>query len=120
MFKKMTMCAMFLLLSCVSTLAISAGQPGTTDTVFNRRFVYKLKPLMPYDQLVKIVGTQGRKVGEDKRTSTPKMIYHWNGGRKSALDIKVAAGKVVDVAVISPRKQKYSLGKNGELVDLGD
>jgi hypothetical protein len=120
MFKKMTTLALLVLFSCVPSLAISAGQPGTTDTVFNRKFIYKIKPMMPYEQLTKILGNQGKKVGEDKRSSTTKMIYHWNGGRKSALDIKVAAGKVVDVTVISPKKQKFSLGKSGELVDLGD
>ena len=87
---------------------------------YSRSGVLTLKPMMPYDQLLKIIGTQGMKVGEDRHSTPPVISYHWNGGRKSALDIKVAAGKIVDVIVISPKKQKYSLGKNGDLVDLGD
>ncbi len=117
MIKKITIFALLAMFSCVSMVAISAGQPGTTDTVFNRKFVQKLKPMMPYDQLVKIIGIEGAKVGEDKRSSPPKALYHWSGDRKSALDIKVVAGKVVDVTVTTPKKQKLSLGKNGELVE---
>ena len=58
MFKKMTITALLVIFSCLSISAMSAGQPGTTDTVFNRKFIYKLNPLMPYDQLVKIIGNQ--------------------------------------------------------------
>jgi hypothetical protein len=76
--------------------------------------------MMPPDQLVKIIGTEGKKIGEDKRSSPPAILYHWSGGRKSALDIKVAAGKVVDVIVTAPKQQKFSLGKNGELVEMED
>ena len=120
MVKIMATLAMFLMLSCLSSPAIFAAELGTTDMVFNRKFVFKMKPMMPYDQLLKIVGAQGKKVGEDKRSATPTMIYHWDGGRKSTLDIKVVAGKVVGITVTSPKGQKFSLGKNGELVELGD
>jgi len=110
--KKITVLALWLILSCVTAEAISAGQPGTADLVFNRRFFQKMKPMMPYDHLVRIIGTEGAKTGEDKRSSPPMVIYHWNGERKSALDIKVAAGKVVDATLISPKNKKFSLGKN--------
>ncbi len=120
MLRKGTLFALWAILLCVSTPAISAKQPGTTDTVFNRRFIHRLKPMMPYDQLARMIGAQGRKVAEDKRSSPPKIVYHWDGGRKSALDIRVAAGKVVEATVTSPKRQRYSLGKNGELIDLGD
>jgi hypothetical protein len=119
MIKGITVLALSIIFSCVSSGEISAAQPGTTDTVFNRRFIQKLKPLMPYDQLVKIVGSEGTKVGDDKRSSPPTTSYHWNGERKSALDIKVAEGKVMDITVTAPKKQRFSLGKNGELVELG-
>ena len=117
MFKKMIILALVVMFSCVSTTALSAGQPGTTDTVFNRRFIHKLKPMMPYDQLVKTIGAQGAKVGEDKRSSPPQTMYHWNGKRKSALDVKVAAGKVIALTVTTPKQQHLSLGKDGELVE---
>ncbi len=118
--RTLNMLALMVMFSCLSTPVISAGQPGKTDTVFNKKFIHKLKPMMPFDQLVNIVGTEGEKIGEDKHSSPPVMRYHWNGGRKSTLDIKVAAGKVVDVTVTAPKQQKFSLGKNGELVELGD
>lgn len=118
MFKKMTMLALLAMFSCLSTPAISAEQPGTTDTVFNRRFIYKLKPMMPYAQLAAMIGKPGRKVGEDKSSPPPKAMYHWDGRRKSTLDIKVAVGRVVDLTVTSPKRQRFSLGKNGDLIEL--
>ena len=69
---------------------------------------------MPLDQLVKMVGSEGTKSGEDKRSSPPTASYHWNGGRKSTLDVKVTAGKVVDATVISPKNKKLSFEKRGE------
>jgi hypothetical protein len=93
---------------------ISAGQPGTADTVFNRRFMEKLKPMMPLAQLVKMVGTEGTKSGEDKRSVPPTTSYHWNGERKSLLDIKVANDKVVAATVTSPKNKKFSFEKKGE------
>ncbi len=120
MLRKGTIFALWALLLCLSTPAISAGRPGMTGTVFNRRFIHRLKPMMPYDQLAGMIGAQGRKVAEDNRSTPPKIAYHWDGGRKSALDVRVAAGKVVDATVTSPRGQRFSLGKKGELIDLGD
>ena len=99
---------------CLSTSALIAGQAGTTDTVFNRKLFEKIKPLMPYEQLVKIIGTEGSKTGGDKRSTVPTGLYHWDGGRKSTLDIKVDAGKVVDATVISPKQKKFSLGKKAD------
>jgi len=111
---KKVLLAVVVVLTCLAP-AMSASLPGTTETVFNRRFVNKLKPMMPYNQLARMIG-QGQKVGEDRQRATA--MYHWNGGRRSALDIAVAAGRVVNVTVTSPKKQKYGLGKKGELVEL--
>jgi hypothetical protein len=113
MIKKTAVFALLAIISCLTSEAIYAGQPGTADAVFNRRFIQKIKPMMPYDQLVKIIGSEGAKAGEDRRSSPPAVIYHWNGDRKSALDIKVAAGKVVDATVTSPKNKKISLEKTG-------
>ncbi len=112
--------ALLVLFSGIAPSAFAAGQPGTTDTVFNRKFMYTLKPMMPYEQLVKILGSEGAKVGEDKKSSPPKTMYRWNGDRKSALDVTVAGGKVVEAVVTAPKKHRFSLGKNGEVVELGD
>ena len=111
MFKNITVFAVVAIFACISSQAISAGQPGTADTVFNKKFARKLKPLMPYEQLVKMIGTEGVKVGEDGTSSASKTLYHWNGERKSALDARVVAGKVIDATVTTPKNKKLSLGK---------
>jgi hypothetical protein len=112
MFTKKTVRALLIIFFCLSASVLFAGQAGTTDTVFNRKLLEKIKPMMTYEQLVKIIGTEGKKVGGDTHSSPPKGMYHWDGGRKSALDIKVDAGKVIDATVISPKNKKFTLGKN--------
>jgi len=114
MIRKLRALGFLVIFLCAASEVISAGQPGTADTVFNRRFMEKLKPMMPFDQLVKMVGTEGTKSQEDKRSSPSTVSYHWNGKRKSTLDIVVAAGKVIDATVISPKNKKFSIGKTGE------
>ena len=118
MIKKMMLFAVMLMLLFVSTQITAGAQPGKTDTVFNRRFIQKIKPMMSYDQLVKIVGVAGIKTGENKRTSPPMVSYHWNGGRESALDVKTMAGKVVEATMLSPKKRKYTIDKNGKIVEF--
>lgn len=118
--KLMVTLAMLLIVSSLSSPALSAGQPGTTDTVFNRKFLHKMQPTMPLERLEKLVGAPGKKVGEDKRAKASTALYHWDGGRQSTLDVKVAAGKVVDLTVKAPKQQKFTLGKKGEVVELGE
>ena len=115
MVKKMIISAL-VVFSC-SAPALAAGQPGTSDTVFNRRFAHKLKPAIPYEQLVRMVGVEGMKVREDRRASPSRTAYHWNGKRRSALDVTVAAGRVVEATVTGPKKQRFSLGKRGEVME---
>src|SRR5450631_3344312 len=110
MIKKTTILSLVMISLCVFSQPLVAGQAGTTDTVFNRKFIRKIKPMMPYDQLVNLIGTQGINVGKDRSSSTPNVTYHWDGGRNSALDIKVDAGMVVDATVLSPKHKKFSLG----------
>ena len=118
MIKKMMLFAVMLMLLFVSTQITAGAQPGKTDTVFNRRFIQKIKPMMSYEQLVKIIGTAGIKTGEYKSSTSPVVSYHWNGDRESALVVKTMAGKVVEATMISPKKRKYYLGKNGKIVEL--
>jgi hypothetical protein len=120
MIRKMAIPAVMMVLFVVSSQVMSAAQPGTTSTVFNKKFIYKIKPMMPYDQLVKIIGAPGVKVGEDKSSSIPAVRYHWNGGRGSVLNVTTAAGKLVDATMTSPNQHKFSIGKNGKIADLGD
>ncbi len=117
--KLLAIFALAVMFSGTAPSAFSAGLPGTTDTVFNKKFIHKLTPMMPYDQRVKMLGSEGAKVGEDRQSSPPTTLYHWNGDRKSTLDIKVSAGRVVGAVVTAPKEQRFSLGKGGELVELG-
>ena len=118
MIRKMTLFAVMAMLIFVASQVTAGVQPGRTDTVFNKRFIQKIKPMMSYEQLVKIIGTSGIKTGENKSTSTPVASYHWNGGRESALDVKTKAGKVVEATMFSPNKHKYSIDKNGKIMDM--
>lgn len=121
MIKKIaTLTAMIVLSFVVSSQVVSGSEPGKTTTVFNKKFIYRLKPMMPYEQLVKIIGSPGIKVGENKSSSAPAVRYHWNGGRGSVLNVTTVAGKLVDANMTSPNQRKFSLGKNGKIADLGD
>ena len=81
--RKIALLALLMMFSVLCSAAISAGEPGTTETVFNKRFFYRIKRMMPYEQPVKDIGTPGRKTGEEKGSSQPIVSYRWDGGRKS-------------------------------------
>ncbi|UFS70966.1 hypothetical protein LPW11_01980 [Geomonas sp. RF6] len=86
----------------ISSQAVFAGgEAGSTATVFNRRFLAKIQPMMPYLQLSAMIGTPGAKVADQR--------YRWNGGRNSHLEVTLAAGKIVDATVTSPKNEKISL-----------
>ncbi len=93
------------------------GQPGVTDTTFNRRFIPSIKPMMTYDQIVKLVGSPGVKVGEDRNSSPPTVQYRWQGGRGSVLTVRLNNHKVVDATVLAPNKHTYLIRGNGEVSD---
>ena len=94
------------------------GQPGVTDTTFNRRFIPSIKPMMTYDQIVKLVGTPGVKVREDRNSSPPTVQYRWQGGKDSVLTVRLANNKVVDATVLAPNKHTYLIRSNGEVADI--
>lgn len=120
MIRKLVLLTVALLVVGFSANAFSAMQPGKTGTVFNRRFIPKIKPMMPYDQIVKIVGSQGAKTGEEKKGAASIISYRWNGVKKSVLNIRVSGGKLVDATMLAPNGHTYYIGKNGETKDLGD
>ncbi len=103
------------------TLQAAAGQPaGVTGTVFNKRFIPNIRPMMSYDQIVRITGAQGAKVGESKAGSTSVSSYRWNGGRGSVLNVRLAGGKLVDATIKAPNGHTYAIGRDGKVSDLGD
>jgi hypothetical protein len=110
--KKRTWGLLFIAMLClIFLLAACNKQPEKTETVFNKRFISKISPMMPYEQLVKIIGTPGVVV-KDAGSASPQTIhYHWNGGRNSALDARVAAGKLVDATILAPNGNTYQIGE---------
>ncbi len=105
------------LLLCMATLVCFAGQPGVTETVFNRRFIPTIKPSMTYEQVVKLAGAPGAKTGEDPKGNPPTVQYRWQGGRDSVLTVKFANNKMIEATVLAPNKHTYLIRANGEVVE---
>ena len=117
--RKMAILGLSMVLSLLLSTSISAGQSGTTDIVFNKRFLYRIKPMMAYEQLARDIGTPGRKTGEEKSSSPPIVSFRWDGGRKSSLEIRTVGGKVVEATVVSPRQHKLFMDRNGKISEPG-
>jgi hypothetical protein len=95
-----------------------AGQQGATETIFNRRFIPNIKPAMTYDQVVKLAGVPGVKIGEDVKVVPPSVQYRWQGGRDSILTVKFSGNKLVEATVLGPNKHTYLVRAGGEVVDI--
>ncbi|MBI5655630.1 MAG: hypothetical protein HZC44_01925 [Geobacter sp.] len=71
-------------ISCLLTLNVimfsAAGNAasGQADKVFDKAFLQSVKDVLTYEQLVRIVGVQGEKVGSNS-LKIPGDKYHWNG-----------------------------------------
>lgn len=96
---------------------------GQADKVFDKAFLQSVKDVQSYEQIVRIVGVQGVKVGSDS-LKIPGDKYHWNGREHSSFNIRVNAGKVIDANVVTPGGRIISLDKSidgsGEVHDLGN
>ncbi len=93
-------------------------KPGQAGKIFDKAFLQSIRNVLLYEQIVKIVGVPGVKVGN----STLKISgekYHWNGRENSSFNIRVNSGKVVDANVVTPDGRIVSLEGNGEVIDLG-
>ncbi|NVN89460.1 MAG: hypothetical protein HXX11_02555 [Desulfuromonadales bacterium] len=106
-----------LIVFCVSPLQVTAAQPGVTTTVFNKRFIHALQPMMMYNQLVKQIGTAGVIVKERKGATSQLVHYHWDGGKRSALDATVVAGKVTEARMLAPNGNTYLFDKAGAITE---
>ncbi len=102
--------------------AIGNAASGRADKIFDRAFLQSIKDVMSYEQVVKIVGVQGAKVGSDS-LKIPGDKYHWNGRENSSFNVRVHAGKMIDANVVTPEGRIISLDKSlegsGEVHDLG-
>lgn len=120
MIRKLALLAVTLFIAGFAANAFSAMQPGTSDTVFNRRFIPKLKPMMSYDQIVGMAGNQGAKTGEEKNGAAPIISYRWHGGKKSVLNIRISGGRLMDATILAPNGHTYHIGRKGVVKDLGN
>jgi hypothetical protein len=97
---------------------MAAGQPGVTETVFNRRFIPTLKPQMTYEQIMKMAGgVPGTKIGEDKKAAPPVIQYRWKGGRDSVLTARFRNNRMMNATVLAPNGNTYEIRNNGEVVE---
>ncbi len=101
-------CWLIILTFCLISSHTAVGaEAGKTETVFNKRFMPKIRPMMPYEQLTGITGVPG-----DVRETSPKFTrYHWNGKKRSALDAVFVSGKLFSAAVLAPNGNTYRVGK---------
>jgi hypothetical protein len=117
--RRITIASILLVLALAATQILWAAQPGKTGTVFNRRFIARVKPGMPYGQIVKMTGTPGLQVADKKAASAGFVRYQWSGGKDSVFHAGFAAGKMVDATILAPNGHTYSIRKNGDVVDMG-
>ncbi|MDD2320850.1 MAG: hypothetical protein PHO83_12460 [Geobacteraceae bacterium] len=113
-----------LLLIVASTSFISAQtsfavEPGTTDTVFNKRLIAKIKPMLTYGQVVALAGAPGVKIGQSAKTKPATVQYRWNGGKRSVLTARFSNNQLVEAIVLVPNGRTFALGKDGTTKDLG-
>lgn len=102
--------------------AVGSTASGQADTVFDKAFLQSVKDVLSYEQIVRIVGVPGVKVGSDS-LKIPGDKYHWNGRENSSFNARVISGKVVDANVVTPDGRVISLDisleGNGEVHDFG-
>lgn len=102
---------------------VDKAKLGQADKVFDKAFLQSVKDVLTYEQLVRIVGTQGEKVGSNS-LKIPGDKYHWCGRENSSFNIRVNAGKVIDANVATPDGRVVSLEKSldggGEINELGN
>lgn len=91
---------------------------GQADRIFNRAFLELIKNVQLYEQIVKIVGVRGVKVGNNT-LKIPGEKYHWKGRENSSFNIRVNSGKIIDANVVAPGGNILSLEGNGEITDYG-
>lgn len=116
--RMLMLCACAALLACATGQMSTAAQPGVSDTRFNRKFLPTIKPMMTYEQIVKIVGTPGVKVEEDRKSSPPTVHYRWNGGKDSVLTVRMGNNRMIDATVVTPNSRTFLIKNSGEIAEV--
>jgi hypothetical protein len=102
---------------CMQLSCNAGGKPGSANAIFNRRFIPTIKPAMTYEQIEKIAGAPGVKIGENKNTSPPEIQFRWNGGKDSILTVKFGDNKMIEATILAPNRHTYLIKNNGEVID---
>jgi hypothetical protein len=97
----------------------SATDPGATGTVFNKRMLPSIKPMLTYAQIASLAGAPGAKIIVSKTTSPPIVQYRWKGGKDSVLTARFANDRMVDATVRVPNGKTFAIRSNGEISDMG-
>ncbi len=118
MIGKIVVIALLLVCCLIPARLVTAAHPGVAGTVFNKRFIPEIKPMMTYGQMVKIIGAPGLKVGEERGVASV-VRYRWNGGKGSVLNLTVSAGRITEAIVLAPNGHTYKIGRDGKVSDMG-
>ncbi len=97
----------------------SATDPAATGTVFNKRLLPSIKPMLTYAQIATLAGAPGAKINVSRKTSPPTVQYRWNGGKDSVLTARFANDRMVDATVRVPNGKTFVIRNNGEIADMG-
>jgi hypothetical protein len=116
---KFLMLAFLLVTTLLWSQTSSAAPPGMTDTVFNKRLLPDIKPMLTYNQIVAIAGAPGIKTGQSANTSPSTVQYIWKGGKKSMLTARFADNKMIDATILVPNGKTFAIRSSGKIEDLG-
>jgi hypothetical protein len=117
--KKLLLLTIFAVVSLGCNQSPSVNDPGTTSTVFNKRMLPSIKPMITYAQLATLAGAPGAKIDISRKTSPPTVQYHWKGGKDSVLTARFANDRMVDATVRVPNGKTFAIRTNGEIADMG-
>jgi len=98
----------------------SATDPGATSTVFNKRLLPSIKPMLTYEQIAALAGAPGAKIDEPRKTSPATVQYRWKGGKDSVLSAHFANNRMVDATIRVPNGKTFAIRSNGEIADMGE
>jgi hypothetical protein len=117
--KKLLLLSFFAVVFLGCNQTSSAKGPGTTSTVFNKRFMPSIKPMLSYEQIATLAGAPGAKIDESRKKSPPTVQYRWKGGKDSILTARFANYRMVDATMRVPNGKTFAIRSNGEIADLG-
>ena len=92
--------------AAVAYVAVPVFAAGQANKIFDKAFLQSIRNVQRYEQIVKIVGVPGEKVG-DGSLKIPGKKYHWSGRKNSSFNIRMSSGKLVDANVVTPDGRSF-------------